>query len=225
ADFSGTSPATIKMFVNNIQVRIDNNTLKHVKATGFRNNFITLEGLGGTPGPWVHVFDNLTVSAVPCIRVSPENVDKIQGQVSDPLVVTIPRQLNATQAAQVIVTSLDRNVAVPVGADANGQLTLTFPAGGTNAQTFTVSASAPGVTSLILSNAQGACVINSVLVTVGSGVGVAEVLFQDNFNVSASSSDVNFENNQGRQNGGVIGVLSYSERTDTAAGGLFDDVT
>src|SRR5437667_487292 len=224
ADFSGRSPATIRMFVNDTQVRIDNNTLEHVKASGFRNNFITLEGLG-FPGPWVHAFDNLTVSAVPCIRVSPENVDKIQGQVSDPLVVTIPRQLNATQAAQVIVTSLDRNVAVPLGADVNGQWTLNFPAGGTNVQSCTVSAAGPGVTSLILSNAQGACVINSVLVTVGSGVGVAEVLFQDNFNVSASSSDVNFENNQGRQNGGVIGVLSYSERTDTAAGGLFDDVT
>src|SRR5438876_1439429 len=225
ADFSGRSPATVRMFVNDIQVRIDNNTLEHVKASGFRNNFITLEGLGGTPGPWVHTFDNLTVSAVPCIRVSPENVDKIQGQVSDPLTVTIPRQLNATQAAQVTVTSLDRNVAVPVGADASGRLSLNFPAGGTNVQSFTVSAAGPGVTSLILSNAQGACVINSVLVTVGSGVGVAELLFQDNFNVSALSSDVNFENNLGRQNGGAVGVLSYSERSDTASGGLFDDFT
>ena len=104
ANFSGGSPATIRMFVNDTQVRIDNNTLEHVKASGFRNNFITLEGLG-FPGPWVHVFDNLTVSAVPCIRVSPENVDKIQGQISDPLAVTIPRQLNSTQAAQVTVTS------------------------------------------------------------------------------------------------------------------------
>src|SRR2546427_3245678 len=94
ANFTGSSLATIRMFVNDIQVRIDNSTLEHVKASGFRNNFITLEGLGGTPGPWVHTFDNLTVSAVPCIRVSPENVDKIQGQVSDPLTVTIPRQLN-----------------------------------------------------------------------------------------------------------------------------------
>ena len=224
ADFSGNSPATIKMFVNNIQVRIDNNTLEHVKTNGFRNNYITLEGLG-FPGPWVHVFDNLTVSAVPCIRVSPENVDKIQGQISDPLTVTVPRQLNATQAAQVIITSLNTNVAVPVGADVNGQLTLNFPAGGTNAQTFIVSAVGAGVTSLILSNAQGACVINSVLVTVASGVGVPEVLFQDNFNVSAMSSDVNFENNLGRQNGSAVGALSYSERPDTAAGGLLDDFT
>jgi hypothetical protein len=224
ANFSGSIPATIRMFVNDAQVRIDNNTLEHIKASGFRNNFITLEGLG-FPGPWVHVFDNLTVSAVPCIRVSPENVDKIQGQISDPVAVTIPRQLNATQAAQVTVRSLDRTVAVPVGADANGQLTLSFPAGGTNIQSFTVSAAGPGVTSLILSNAQGACVINSVLVTVGSGVGVAEVLFQDNFSVSALSSDVNFENSLGRQNGSAVGVLSYSERVDTAAGGLFDDFT
>jgi hypothetical protein len=212
------------MFVNDTQVRIDNNTLEHVKAGGFRNNFITLEGLG-FPGPWVHAFDNLSVSAVPCIRVSPENVDKIQGQISDPVSVAIPRQLNSTQAAQVTVTSLNRNVAVPVGADANGSLTLDFPAGGTNVQTFTVSAAGPGVTSLILSNAQGACVINSVLVTVGSGVGVADVLFQDNFNVSTLSSDVNFENNLGRQNGGSVGVLSFSERPDTAASGLFDDFT
>ena len=90
---------------------------------------------------------------------------------------------------------------------------------------LTVSAVGPGVTSLVLSNAQGACVINSVLVTVASGVGVPEVLFQDNFNVSAMTSDVNFENNLGRQNGGAVGVLSYSERTDTAPGGLLDDFT
>src|SRR5437660_380354 len=224
ADFSGNSPATIKMFVNNIQVRIDNNTLEHVKPSGFHNNYVTLEGLG-FPGPWVHVFDNLTVSAVPCIRVSPENVDKIQGQVSDPLTVTIPRQLNATQGAQVTITTLNTNVAVPLGDDASGQLTLNCPAGGTNAQTFTVSAVGPGVTSLVLSNVQGACVINSVLVNVGSGVGVPEVLFQDNFNVSALSSDVNFEKNLGRQSGSAVGVLSYSERPDTAAGGLLDDST
>src|ERR1044071_1320811 len=224
ANFSGNSPATIRMFVNDTQVRIDNNALEHVKPDGFRNNYITLEGLG-FPGPWVHTFDNLVVQAVPCIRVSPENADLIQGHVSDPLTVTIPRQLNATQPAQVTVTRSDPTVAAPVGADASGRLTWTFAAGATNAQTFTVSAAAPGVASLVLSNAQGACVINSVLVTVGSGVGVPEVLFQDNFNVSALSSDVNFENNLGRQSGSAVGTLSYSERADTGSGGLFDDFT
>src|SRR6185369_6257757 len=38
ANFSGGSPATIRMFVNDTQVRIDNNTLEHVKASGFSNN-------------------------------------------------------------------------------------------------------------------------------------------------------------------------------------------
>lgn len=54
---------------------------------------------------------------------------------------------------------------------------------------------------------------------------VSGALFQDNFNTSASSLDVNFENGLGRQAGGSLGVLNYVEAADTAAGGADDWLT
>lgn len=42
------------------------------------------------------------------------------------------------------------------------------------------------------------------------------VLFSDTFNVSANSTDVNYQNTNGRQSGGTLGILSYAE------GGSFD---
>jgi len=135
-DFKG-SAATIKMFIDEKQARIDNNTLEHVKQAGFRGNFITLEGLG-FPGPWVHTFDNLSVSAVPSITVAPQSINIIVGQTSDPITVTIPKQLNANAAAQISVRSLNPAIAKALGAGGDGVLTLNFPAGGVTSQTFTI---------------------------------------------------------------------------------------
>jgi hypothetical protein len=221
ANFKG-SPATVRMFVDDVQVRIDRNSLEHVKATGFTANYITLESLG-FPGPWIHVFDNLSVKAVPCVDVAPQFVDKIIGQVSDPITITIPGQLNATKAAAVVVTSQNPAVAIPTGADANGRLVLNFAAGGATSQSFTVNAVGAGTTTLDVS-AEGACVNGSLRVNVAAGVGLAEVVFQDTFNTSDNSFDINFENNSGRQSG-TAGVLSYVESAASAAGGPADEFT
>ena len=42
------------------------------------------------------------------------------------------------------------------------------------------------------------------------------VLFSDTFTVSGNNYDVNFENNAGRQNGGTLGVIPYTEVGDVA---------
>lgn len=222
ADFKG-SPATIKMFIDGQQARIDRNSLEHIKATGFRANYVTLAGYG-FPGPWVHVFDNLAITAVPCLQVAPEFASIAVGQNSDPVTVTIPRQLNATQPAQMVVKSQDPTVAAPVGADASGSLALTFAAGGPTSQTFTVAAKQAGNTLIEATGPQGSCVLGNVRVVVAAGVGLSEVLFRDTFDVSAGTLDINAENSGGRQTG-TAGILSYTERADTAADGLLDDYT
>ena len=61
-----------------------------------------------------------------------------------------------------------------------------------------------------------------IQLSITMGGGVTGVLFQDNFNTSANSSDLNFENAQGRQAGGSLGVLNYVESSDTAADGADD---
>jgi len=52
----------------------------------------------------------------------------------------------------------------------------------------------------------------------------SELVFQDNFNVSAPTWDINEEIDAGRQTG-TAGVVRYLEKEDTAAGGVLDDFT
>lgn len=222
AGFTG-APATVKLFIDGQQARLDRNSLEHVKQTGFRNNYITLQGLG-FPGPWAHAFDNLTVSAVPCLTVAPRAVNQVAGQISEPITVTVPAQLIASQAAQVTVRALNPSVAVPVGADAGGRLTLNFAAGGAASQTFRIAAVGPGLTTIEVAGPDGTCTIGSVSVAVAAGIGLAQVVFSDNFNTSVNSFDVNFENSGGRQ-AGTAGVLNYLESENTAAGGPGDAFT
>jgi len=72
-------------------------------------------------------FDNVAVWAVRCIEVSTNQVSLLAGETSAPLTVTIPTMLNGASPAQITVRSLNPRVAVPVGADTNGELRLVFP--------------------------------------------------------------------------------------------------
>ena len=116
------------------------------------------------------LFDNACVStalpsALPCITAAPTAVTGMPGQSNLVVAVTIPKLLNLTNAASVTVSSLKPAVAVPVGA-VNGALTLNFPAGGTNVQTFNVAMLDQGTTTFVLSNAQGVCVLANVALSV-----------------------------------------------------------
>jgi hypothetical protein len=46
--------------------------------------------------------------------------------------------------------------------------------------------------------------------------GAETVLFSDTFNVTANSYDVNYQNTNGRQSGGSLGVITYTEADDPA---------
>ncbi len=131
-------------------------------------------------------FDNVRIENVlPCITAAPSDLSVITGQTTNTIAVTIPHLLNATADASVTVTTTDPNVAVPQGA-VNGSLTLPFPAGATNIQTFNVNAIGVGTATFTLSNGQGACVANDIKLTV---VSVPVILLADDFSSAVINSN------------------------------------
>ena len=128
------------------------------------------------------VFDNVKIENVyPPIAVSPTGISTATGVNTNLVAVTIPRLLSATSQVKVTVASSDPSVAFAEGAS-NGSLTLVFPAGGTNVQTFKVTTLASGVATLSLTSDQGVAVANGVNVTVTPSPVVA---LSDDFSASA----------------------------------------
>lgn len=222
ADFR-SSPATVRMFIDGQLANIGGTEGAYVKTTGLRANYITLERYAW-PGPWTDQIDNFTVSATPCIQAAPDFANVIAGQEGDPITVTIPAQLNTGKAAEVVVQSLDPSIAVPAGADASGALKLVFDAGGPTSKTFKVAGVKAGATSITVTGPAGSCSFGLVNVIVASGIGLEEVVFTDNFDVSEWTYDINFDNTGARQ-GGSAKPLSYVERPEHVAGGLADEFT
>ena len=117
-------------------------------------------------------------NTLPCVTVTPAIFSTTAGDASGTVSVTIPRLLNGGAPATVTVTSSQPTVAIPLGA-VNGILTLNFPIGATNVQTFKVQALAVGTAAFTLTASQGDCVANGVDVTITA----AQVtLFSDAFN-------------------------------------------
>ncbi|MDH7502688.1 MAG: DUF642 domain-containing protein [Verrucomicrobiota bacterium] len=223
ANFRG-SPANVKMFIDGQQATIGAEPDGgHVKAAGFRANYITLESYAW-PGPWVDLIDNLTITATPCIKAEPGFATAVAGLQSDEITVTIPRQLNTGESAEVIVQSADPSIAVPVGADASGALKLVFEAGGQTSKTFKVAGVKAGSTTIEVNGPAGTCSMGLVQVSVSSGFGLEELVFNDNFNVSQWTYDINFENNGPRQTGSAA-PLSYLENPAHAPGAAADEFT
>lgn len=222
ADFRG-SPATIRMFIDGQKATICAAGDEYVKASGFRANYITLERYAW-PGPWTDLIDNLTVTAIPCIQATPDFASLPVGLESDPITVTIPQQLNTGKAAEVIVKSADPTIAKPVGADASGSLKLVFEANGPTTKTFRIAGLAAGTTTVEVKGPIGACSMGLIYVNVAAGVGLEELVFTDNFDVSQWTYDVNFEN-QGSRQTGTAAPLSYVERSAHASGGFADEFT
>lgn len=223
-NFSGT-PAAVQMYIDDKLAQIGTGSSTTLtKAAGFKNNYVTLIGYGGST-PWQHGFDNLAISAVPDIQVAPNSrtIDKQVSVTSEPVTVTIPAQLTATAAAQVKITSTAPGVARPTGGSTAGVLTLNFAKGGPTTQNFTITGIAAGVANLTVEGPADVNVTGGVSVFVTDGVTYDEVLFTDSFNLASGSLDVN-EGVAARE-GGVLKPLNYLEAAASAAGGVADDST
>ena len=95
------------------------------------------------------VWDNLVIESEGGATFSPASVGVREGGVSQPITVRLPQGLNSQRAISVTVVSADPSIAEPEGGS-GGKLTLTFPAGGDNSQTFRVSGNSLGGTEFSL---------------------------------------------------------------------------
>lgn len=129
------------------------------------------------------VFDNVSVKNVyPDLAVTPNKVSTTLNISTNKVQVTVPKLLVSASPIKVTVTSKNPSVAVAEGA-VNGVLTMTFAAGSTNAQSFTVKPVGTGETTFTITNDQALGVDNA---TVGITVLPAPVVaFTDAFAGSA----------------------------------------
>jgi hypothetical protein len=122
-------------------------------------------------------FDNLSIENVlPCISASPSSV-LITRAENQEVTVTVPRL--AIDAADVSVTIISNNpdVAIPAGGS-NGSITLSFPAGSPNSQTFTTIPTGLGAAEFAVSTDADLCVAGPISVEV---ISIPEVFLTDSF--------------------------------------------
>ncbi|MDC0267748.1 hypothetical protein OAK97_00400 [bacterium] len=123
------------------------------------------------------VFDNLKIeNTLPCIVGSPWGILMTQAERQE-VTVSVPRLVNDSNDISVTIKSSNANVAVP-GGGSNGSLTLVFPAGGSNTQTFTAVPVGLGAAVFELSTSADVCVAADISVEV---ISIPEVFLTDNF--------------------------------------------
>ena len=111
-------------------------------------------------------FDNVKISTeYSPVTAAPAAIVTAMNQSGQEVTVSVSPSMLLAAPATVTVTSRDPAVAIPTGA-VGGKITLTFPAGGSATQTFTVTPVGVGTTTFDLTNTQGAAVANNVGVTV-----------------------------------------------------------
>jgi len=118
--------------------------------------------------------------------------------------ITVPDTLLASGAVDVVVTSQDPIVAIPAGA-VNGSLTIHFPAGGPGTQSFFVHSQNEGSTKFTYTSTSG-WVNGDTTIDVWADLSIyGNTVFLDTFNVSADSTNLDFEIAQ-RQSGSAAPV-------------------
>jgi hypothetical protein len=124
-------------------------------------------------------WDNLQIDSTGSATFLPTDMSVRVGTVSPPITVRIPQGFNSQRAVTVRVVSASPAIAVPDGATGSS-LTLTFPAGGSNTQTFRARGLAVGGAQFSLEGdiAGG----NRLSVAVISGPGV---VLEENFAATA----------------------------------------
>jgi hypothetical protein len=129
------------------------------------------------------LFDNVKIENVlPSITLAPiEGVSMTLADAGKPATVTVPTFLHDAAAATVTITSSNQSVAVPAGA-VNGSLTLNFPAGGPDTQTFNITPVGLGSATFGVASTPTAAVSAPLKVEV---VAFPQVLLTDDFSGAA----------------------------------------
>jgi hypothetical protein len=122
-------------------------------------------------------FDNLSIENVlPCVEGSPSSV-LITRAENQEITVTVPRLANDAADISVTIKSNNPDVAIPAGGS-NGSITLTFPSGSSNSQTFTAIPTGLGAAEFSVSTDADVCVAGSISVEV---ISIPEVFLTDDF--------------------------------------------
>lgn len=125
------------------------------------------------------VFDNAVIQTeVPCISVDTALIERSSGDLGiDTVEVTVPELFIFGGDLNLVVTSDNPEVATPVGGT-EGALTLTFDPNGPLTQSFDIETTGIGTANFTITNAQGVCGPNPIVVAVAY---TPEVLLTDDF--------------------------------------------
>jgi hypothetical protein len=157
---------------------------------------------------------------LPGIQVSPDMIVAYTPAADTNAVqLTVPDELLASGALDVVVTSEDPLVAVPVGA-VKGAITIHFNQGGPGTQSFYVHAANEGVTKFTYSSTR-TWVNGTTTINVWADLGKSgNTVFLDTFNVSANSTNLDFQIAQ-RQSGSAASI-GYANLAVNLKGNPYD---
>jgi hypothetical protein len=174
------SPATVNISVNGQPLVIaGTDQTSYTRAGGFKGGNISVLAYASAGKNWVSTFDNLSVSAVPCVAADPATVDRMVGDASPATItVTLPPGANAAGAVDLVITSRDPSVAIPAGAP-GGSATLHFGVGDPGTATVDLVGVSHGRTVFDITGPAGICSQNSVQFTVRKAF-IANPSFENN---------------------------------------------
>ena len=192
----------------------------------YKGNYVSLYyALPSVGHPNVCKFDNLKVTIAPSAYADVTGTTTGVGANSAPVTVFVPPPALVSGDVDIVVTSADPSIAVPGGAT-GASLTLHFPKGGTNAQTFTAFGIASGQTVFNLSSTQ-VRVSGSVSVSVGllAHSAVDNPSFEDSYTPAWASPGYLFLNRwtPNTEDTGINGTANGMTVLDFADNGLIPD--
>lgn len=166
--------------------------------------------------------DDVAYTALPsCVSLRPGRALVVPGQTNKAVSVVIPVAANLLEDVHVTVASLSPTIAKPLGAVA-GTLTLTFPAGGPNTQTFYIQGVSAGDTDFQFSSTNGLCFASDeVAVTVATAA--TTLVKTETFNTADSARTNGWSEIGSRENGQDFGFAASANAGGPAgeAGGFF----
>jgi hypothetical protein len=181
-DFSGTTSATVALFVNNTPVALTDTELTYTRANGFQANYLTLQGYANSGTEWQYTFDNLTLRADTCVRLDPQEII-LEGDPAGtvPLTVKVPATFNNGQGGTVTLRSSNPGVVSIQGAQ-NAELTLNFTAGGPTSQTVTLDIVGSGRARILLETTATDCIGEPAMVLTPLTMHLRNPSFEANYN-------------------------------------------
>jgi hypothetical protein len=181
-DFSGATPATVALFVNNTPVALTDTELTYTRTTGFQANYLTLQGFADSGTEWQYTFDNLTLLADTCVRLDPQEII-LEGDPPGtvPLTVKVPATFNNGQGGTVTLRSSNPGVVSIQGAQ-DDELNVDFTAGGPTSQTVTLEIVGSGRARILIETTAPDCIGEPAMVLTPLTMHLRNPSFEDNYN-------------------------------------------